>query len=435
MRTEHPSTFSDLPPEARLLMALAMARLSVPARAAADALLDGAIDWDRFARFSVRHALAPLMHRHLGEDARVPAPVRAGLRRTAEAAALQNMRMMGELLLLCRAFDRAGVPLINIKGPVLAERIDGETGLRMISDIDLLVQPERAGDAAAILTERGYRDVRDYAFSKVDSGWVRPSDGMYLELHRRLNPPWLPFRLPMDKIWRNPARHSMRGGAVPGLPLEDELLYLAFHGGKHGWSRLAWLTGFVGLLLKDAPSLDPARLAVRAADLKLQAAVGSALVIVRDGLLVNGLPPELMHLCTHPAARNFTAIALDMGFAEEPGEHREAPAERLLSVAAAAIHPSGGNAAQLARETFDRDTVLRIPSGPQALRSDAIYSALGGRKWRYRARQLFAPSMADVARFGVPARHWWFYAAARPLHVAGKGLGHLASRVRRRLAR
>src|ERR1700733_12721366 len=121
-------------PEARLLLCWARPTLSCTAAARADDLLCGTLDWGRFARYAVRHGLAPLVAEHLrrAPDRRVPPSISAALADLAGANRDRNLRLSGELLIILRALAAAGIEVISLKGPALAAEANGDPTLRII---------------------------------------------------------------------------------------------------------------------------------------------------------------------------------------------------------------------------------------------------------------------------------------------------------------
>lgn len=86
--------------------------------------------------------------------------------------------------------ERAGVPVVMLKGPHLAERLHGDASMRDSTDIDLLVRPEDFHAATRTLTCSGYH-------LRCRAAWER---GLPL-FETSLRPPqaWMP---PIDLHWR-----------------------------------------------------------------------------------------------------------------------------------------------------------------------------------------------------------------------------------------
>ena len=108
------------------------------------------------------------------------------------------------------ALNAAGIEVLLLKGSALACTAYRSFGARPMRDIDLLVRPERADDARALMLEEGWEldpDVpgdRSYGTHHHlpplrDSG----ASGAKLEIHRSLLPAGHPFRFSDDEVWRS----------------------------------------------------------------------------------------------------------------------------------------------------------------------------------------------------------------------------------------
>src|SRR5437773_278916 len=118
------------PEELGLLLACARLEPDGAARAAIRDFVPASIDWPSFLVEARNHGMAPLMHRHLGSDTRVPARLRTALWARYEQATRRNHRMARELLRVLEAFRSHGIAALPYKGPALAAAVYGDLGLR-----------------------------------------------------------------------------------------------------------------------------------------------------------------------------------------------------------------------------------------------------------------------------------------------------------------
>lgn len=412
-------------PEAQLLLCWARPTLSQGAVARVDALLGGTLDWGRFARYAVRHGLAPLVAEHLrlAPDQRVPPPVSAALADLGQANRDRNMRLSGELLIILRALAAAGIEVISLKGPALAAQADGDPTLRIIADLDLLVAPEDGNAVREILGGRGYRLQRGFELTASDDVFVRRSDRAVVEVHRRLDVPWWPLALPVGSLLRAPESARLLGMKVPVLPLEDNLLYQCHHAGRHMWNRLAWLTSFAGLLERHGADLDAEHFADRAQQLGMARAVGATLILTRALFEVRPYPDAIERLTATPGAGALVRLARQGLFDEHhiPAEPDPvAAAARLLGLAARA-GPAPGAA-------LKAELNIRVRR-PQILRAVRQYYLLGGSGLRFLGWFLFSPKLEDVRCLGIAPSRRTAYAVARPLLLAGRLARAVAGRL------
>jgi len=133
-----------------------------------------------------------------------------------------------------RAFHRARLPVISLKGPCLAERLYGDAALRTCHDLDLLVRRSDFARAGELLTSIGYAP-----HSRGDDyhrPWRRKA--IILELHHDVENPNT-FAFDVDGAWKRARLSEFHGAPVRLLSEADELLYLCLHAVRHRFDRLS----------------------------------------------------------------------------------------------------------------------------------------------------------------------------------------------------
>lgn len=400
-----------IPPEGELLLCWALPAMPEGAKRRLDDLLGQELDWARFARFAVRHGLAPLVGHHLlkSTDSRIPKAVRSAFAELEQANARRNMRLTGELLLILRAFTTAGVRAISLKGPALAMQADKSVGLRIIADLDLLVAPHDLSAAHMILRARNYALSRAYDFTQSDDVFVRRNDNSIVELHRRLGEPWWPLPLALVDVLGDPAEVMLSGWRVPILQPQDNLIYLSFHAARHGWSRLAWLTAAYGLFVSHRDAIEHPAFAARVERLGMAPAVGTTFALMRRLLDAPPFAPVLERLSQSRAVSRLATAALSELFEEQETIVQTDPVASAVALLAAA---AGADTAADARLKAMLNIRVARPQIVHALRRHYL---LGGDAPRYLLRFLFSATPEDITRLRVPARYRVFYAVARPV--------------------
>lgn len=371
------------------------------------------LDWARFVRLALRHRSAPLMRLRLDEHpGAVPEAVRRGFAAFHAVSAARNAVMVGELAMLTRRFAAAGIAAALLKGPIVAELADGAQGLRTLSDVDLLVSDGQAPAALALLGGRGFRIAGRFEDNGQDDMLVRDADNLVIELHRRLYMQReLAFDVTLTDVADRLAHAPLAGQRIPVLPVEENLLYLASHGAKHGWSRLAWLSGFAGFVEHHAGDIDPARLAARAAELRCTRMLGLGAEMAEIAFN-RPFPLELARRrggWAHALLRD--ALREPDGLTAGTGE-----AVRLLALATQALSKPDGTSSRGGLAAIEAE----LPGAPpiRRWRRTAYMVAIGGDLREHLAESLFRPQPADVAFFARRRDARLFYAFARPLRLA-----------------
>jgi hypothetical protein len=155
------------------------------------------------------------------------------------------------------AFEAAGVEVIPLKGAALLGLLYKDSGLRSMSDIDLLVRPDAFLAAVNFLGKLGFKACPKDRHENITwfenlprESWPKElsfseESGLSIELHQQLINPWFLPALPvnMDAIWER----SIPFTYASDIPIEygknlwkrnlstyDTLAYLCLHLGLHG---------------------------------------------------------------------------------------------------------------------------------------------------------------------------------------------------------
>lgn len=206
------------------------------------------LDWSFVVETSTRHGLDAMLYHHLHQIApeAVPKTAFRTLRDQSAPLLASNLYRLGVLLQLVESFRAHDLPVLSFKGPLLAQQYYGNLGFRDFVDVDILVPRAALPQARAVLAENDF--VPAYARSAEEEArvvdaqlgleFVRPRDGVWIELHWALLNDTFAFRLDPDALWARSVLHPVGTRTIPGLAPEDLLLYLCAHGTKHHWAAL-----------------------------------------------------------------------------------------------------------------------------------------------------------------------------------------------------
>ncbi|NDJ61565.1 MAG: nucleotidyltransferase family protein [Chloroflexi bacterium] len=289
-------------PEDELLVCCA--RIDVPP-AIADritALLDAPLDWVYLQDLAQRHAVGPLLNRSL--RAVCPERVSEVVLSQLAAAQAQNTRralqLSGELLKLLRIF--APVPVLPIKGPVLALMAYGNLALRDYADLDVVIHERDLVVALARLQsldltlDADYTPSTEYVRTEYHYRFVDADRSVGVEVHWRLAPRHYGALAAPDLLWRDAQTFDYFGLSALAPRPEAYLLYLCGHGFRHLWSKLAWLCD-IAELLRTSPDFDWSATLEEARRLQMMRVMLLGIGLARDVLAVP-LPDEIVRLIT-----------------------------------------------------------------------------------------------------------------------------------------
>ncbi len=262
-----------MPPPLELVVQTARVKLADGGeeRVRALAQLPG-LAWDDVARLARHHQTLQLLHHHLAAlDIAPPEPHATAFRSYSRSVSLQNMLLVGYLKQVSEWFAEHGLRTISFKGPVLALKAYRSLGLRVCSDLDLLVRPGDLPRVGGILTGHGFmpgiklqhfygwrRRLMLYLSQQVT--FVNRVNLTHLDVHVGLAPPLYAYPTDFDALYARGDDMALPGATVRTFSAEDTLVLLCLHGEKNRWEFLKYVCD-IAALIASYPELDWARVA------------------------------------------------------------------------------------------------------------------------------------------------------------------------------
>src|SRR5208282_5095468 len=125
----------------RLLLLLAQRTVTKNIRSEATHLLDQQVDWNQILRRSRIHHVSPLLHDNLKKFKfnRIPQEIRVELENRYRINAIWSVLSLRELKRILTQFSSAKIPVVPLKGLILAASLYGKITLRDVGDIDILI--------------------------------------------------------------------------------------------------------------------------------------------------------------------------------------------------------------------------------------------------------------------------------------------------------
>jgi hypothetical protein len=217
-----------------------------------DVLIPAVCNWEVFTKTAIDRATAPLFVHNLSKLVNaglVPSPVLRSLKQASLRTLTRNMLLTEHFRQIVQRFTEMEISVIALKGILLMEWLYGNINLRQSSDLDLLVQPEKAQTALAVLEEMGYQasgfKLSDFVKENTSIVHFTPmiKNGVSVEIHIRVHSEAEPFHLDMQRMWANALPIQLHGTTALGFSPEDMLLHLCIHLDKHFRSGQFQFTG------------------------------------------------------------------------------------------------------------------------------------------------------------------------------------------------
>lgn len=188
----------------------------------------------------------------------VPHFVRERLYGIYEACFFQNLLIKHETELLLRHFEASAVPVIPLKGTIMAERYFGHFAARGTSDVDLLVRREHMEKAVECVQRAGFATLLEENPVHYHNEWIKTSSGLTeplaVELHWSLVPSGS-SRIDMETAWEC-------SGPLPGyenvrvLSAAYTFYSLCLHGASHHMDSMKYIVDLLHFIERYPERID-----------------------------------------------------------------------------------------------------------------------------------------------------------------------------------
>ena len=211
--------------------------------------IDSGPDWGEYLSLVNRHQIQAVSWAALSRVQVIPVPdtVKQELEsrtRSCRILGVQRSLVLAEVL---GEFNRAGIPAMPLKGPVLSFELYGDVGLRASDDVDLQVPAEDLRRAMDCLESAGWRPGFDFramtprqwqSFQRNDYEMLFTRAGCSLELHWRNH-----WETPdaTSARWARSTAALWQGHSIRMMSGGDLALFLCVHGAFHIWCCAKWL--------------------------------------------------------------------------------------------------------------------------------------------------------------------------------------------------
>lgn len=289
---------ASLSSEDQALLCAAHPALTTERRQQLAQLLTSPLDWSELLDQADRHGIAPLLHHHLGQvpSCTVPDIARTTLADRSRSCLAWNLLLRHELLRLLDRFNKAGIPVIPLKGLYLADLLYEDSSLRPTSDLDLLVRIQDLETSQQILEEAGCTKLADEEQGAEYHISYITTDGragqVLIELHVDLGESHV-AGLEIESVWRSAAPITWEGRTIWTMALPDLFLYTCLHAVKDGLASIRSLLDITLLLERYGQDLPWQELAQRVTRTRIETPVSLSLLLSRE-LLGASIPSEFL---------------------------------------------------------------------------------------------------------------------------------------------
>jgi len=199
-------------------------------------------NWDYFVNILIERGLSPLFYNKieiLDNTNQIPKHIIAKLRKAYYKTLTRSLLLHDYFKNVTTAFNNNNLAFIALKGIYLSEWLYKDVGLRQFSDIDILVKPQDAQKALAILNELGYRSYDGIESEEIggqkDLMHYKPRllNDVSVEIHIKIHHSKENYLMPIDEIWQNAVKTKIDGINSHVLEFYDMFIHLCLHLDKH----------------------------------------------------------------------------------------------------------------------------------------------------------------------------------------------------------
>lgn len=213
-------------------------------------VLAPALDWELVYAQAAEGRLTPVLSHKVVPDA--PDWFRERCQRDLRENQARHLLLYRQLEDLLGAFNRAGVEVMVVKGPVVADRCYANPSWRPMVDIDLVVRPEAWAASLEVLKAEGFEaESSDWSdLTEALTGQVALLKAMgpavaAVELHRdlRILSERLSVRgeVDMARAWAEARPYELGASRALTLGPEDAIAYASTHWAQHHFYSSIWL--------------------------------------------------------------------------------------------------------------------------------------------------------------------------------------------------
>jgi hypothetical protein len=197
-------------------------------------------EWDALLNLSQSHGVTPQCYKRLKDPSLsncIPPHILEELKKKYLHTAYTNTLILHSLGKVLQAFNLVDIPVIPLKGIYLAENIYQNIALRIMGDVDLLVQKKDLDQIQQKLTTLGYTSRPYWLEAEHDLSHSLPPfskpNAVDLDVHWDFENPDSPFKVDNEDLWQRAIPVKIAGVDVLSLSPEDFLLHLCIHTSYH----------------------------------------------------------------------------------------------------------------------------------------------------------------------------------------------------------
>ena len=192
--------------------------------------------WDTLVEDAIAQRVAAILFHRLSQSRHrslIPSHSRDRLNQQIVQQTAWNLLLEKELQRILLACQQRNIACVPIHGPILDAQLYGDSSIRQMDDLDILVHHEDLPAITHIFEQLGYTSheqrpgfLEAYSYSLE---FIHPRHGVVVEPHWTLVYPPFIGTTAMEPVWTRTVRQRWRGMDTERLCQSDLLLHLCLH--------------------------------------------------------------------------------------------------------------------------------------------------------------------------------------------------------------
>lgn len=253
------------------------------------------------------------------------------LRERISRQAVRSLEQLGELIIVCRNLNQAGLKYTAIKGPHLARMLYGNSVVKVSVDLDLLmINHEDLAGFRGIFSRIGFECFEGnllngswmqklYVCAKREIHFYNRNTRCTVDLHAKPLANTIITRHRFNELFSDLQYLPFEGITIPVFPPEKYFVYLCHHGACHRFERLGWLLDIRSFYHQQKETMDPGKILSVAASLNILQSVFLAFYLL-EGFFNDPVPDFIRKKMNRSAVIDSLAVHCLKAICREAGK-------------------------------------------------------------------------------------------------------------------
>lgn len=206
------------------------------------------VDWRTVLDIAIEHGLVNFLYQNLKNTCKelIPKDILSELQAYYFQNSTRNLALSASLIKLLNLLKENNIVVLPFKGPVQAELLYNDLGLRSFSDLDILMKKEDAVKARDLLITHGFKtdveipdqQIKTYLKKENFFQLANKSETINIDLHWEITGRYSMKPIYYEDLEDRFEQIEISGKNITTLSIEDTLIHLCIHGTSHCWKKL-----------------------------------------------------------------------------------------------------------------------------------------------------------------------------------------------------